>query len=50
MQSVNNAARPSWKNRVTEILNSICIGNTDIDSGLAAMQECIDTATAESLK
>ncbi|NBI82889.1 sugar ABC transporter substrate-binding protein [Clostridiaceae bacterium] len=50
VQSVNNAARPSWKNRVTEILNSICVGTTDIDSGLAAMQECIDTATAESLK
>ncbi len=50
VQSVNNAARPSWKNRVTEILNSICVGTTDIDSGLAAMQEYIDTATAESLK
>lgn len=50
VQSVNNAARPSWKNRVTEILNSICVGTTGIDDGLAAMQECIDTATAASLE
>lgn len=50
VQNVNNAARPKWKTKVSDELLKIYSGETDIDTGLANMQNYVDTETAASLK
>ena len=47
IQSVNNAARPEWKTDVSDTLLKIYTGELDLDTGLAQMQEAVDTASAE---
>lgn len=50
VQNVNNAARPKWKSPVSDLLLKIYSGELDLDTGLASMQEAVDTATAASLE
>ncbi len=47
VQSVNNAARPSWKTPVSDTLLKIYTGELDLQSGLAQMQQLVDQASAE---
>lgn len=47
VQSVNNAARPEWKSEVSDTLLKIYTGELDLDSGLQAMQDAVDEASAE---
>lgn len=49
VQNVNNAARPKWKSPVLDQLTKIYNGEVDIDTGLAYMQQVVDTTTAASL-
>ena len=44
---MNNAARPEWKTDVSDTLLKIYTGELDLDTGLAQMQEAVDTASAE---
>ena len=47
VQSVNNAARPEWKSEVSDTLLKIYTGELDLDTGLQAMQDAVDEASAE---
>ncbi len=47
VQSVNNAARPEWKSKVSDTLLKIYSGELDLSTGLATMQQIVDEASAE---
>ena len=47
VQSVNNAARPEWKSKVSDTLLKIYSGELDLSTGLQTMQEIVDEASAE---
>ena len=47
IQSVNNAARPEWKSKVSDTLLKIYSGELDLSTGLATMQQIVDEASAE---
>ena len=49
VQSVNNSARPKWKDPLLQELNKIYNGQTTMDAGLDAMQNVINTETAKKL-
>ena len=49
IQCVNNSARPKWKSPVGDELIRIYSGQVDIDTGLANMQNIVDTETAKKL-
>ena len=47
VQSVNNAARPEWKSKVSDTLLKIYSGELDLSTGLQTMQQIVDEASAE---
>ncbi|MCI9120820.1 MAG: sugar ABC transporter substrate-binding protein [Oscillibacter sp.] len=49
IQSINNSARPKWKSPVLDELTRIYAGQVDIDTGLANIQNIVDTETAKKL-
>lgn len=46
VQSVNNAARPNWKSKVSDELLKIYSGEHTLEQGLSFMQETVDAAEA----
>lgn len=46
VQSVNNAARPNWKSKVSDTLLKMYTGEVTIDEGLEMMQKTVDEAAA----
>lgn len=49
VQSVNNSARPKWKDPLLDELNKIYNGQQSMDDGLDAMQRVINEETAKKL-
>ncbi len=49
VQSPNNAARPKWKSPVSDELLKVYAGSVDVDTGLANIQNYINTTTADSI-
>ena len=47
MRRVESAAGPEWKSEVSDTLLKIYTGELDLDTGLQAMQDAVDEASAE---
>ena len=49
VQAVYNSASPKWKSQVLDELTKIYNGGQDLDTGLARMQDIVNTETAKKL-
>ena len=49
IQSVNNSARPKWKDSVLDELTKAYTGRQDLSTALSNMQNIVDTETAKKL-
>ena len=44
-----NSASPRWKSQVLDVLNQVYAGNRPVDTGLAQIEEIVNTETAKKL-